>query len=117
MAVNEPDFSQQHGLAIVPKDVADEIWDHPVLEQVVTQQMRQRASASYQTTDDHLMHLVGIAHDQHGNKYYLTKNSWGPAGPYGGYLYMSEAYFRLKTVSIYLHREGIPSVLREKLPL
>ncbi len=115
--VSEPGFSQKHGLAIVPREVSDQMWEHPVPEQVVTQQMRQRAFASYQTTDDHLMHLVGSARDQYGNKYYLIKNSWGAAGPYEGYLYMSEAYFRLKTVSVYLHREGIPPALRRKLSL
>jgi|GEM_PF-3397426 len=32
-----------------------------------------------------------ISLDQNGNKYYLTKNSWGARGPYEGYLYMSES--------------------------
>ncbi len=115
--VSEPGFSQKHGLALVPQSPSDEMWTHPVDEVEVTQAMRQETFESYQTTDDHLMHLVGIAKDQNGKKYYIIKNSWGPIGPYEGYLYMSEPYFRLKTVSIYLHRDGLPPALREKLSL
>ena len=65
-----------------------------------------------ETMDDHLMHLTGIATDPAGNKYYVIKNSWGEAGPYKGYLYISEAYVRMKTIAILLHRDGAPSSLR-----
>ena len=47
------------------------------------------------------MHLTGISKDKDGNKYYVIKNSWGEVGPYKGYLHMSEAYLRLKTVAIF----------------
>ena len=39
--------------------------------------MRQEAFENFDVTDDHLMHLVGIAEDQDGTKFYYTKNSWG----------------------------------------
>ena len=42
------------------------------------------------------------AHDENGAFYYLLKNSWGKSGPYNGMLYMSEDYFRAKTVSVLL---------------
>jgi len=61
------------------------------------------------------MHLVGIALDQNGNKYYLTKNSWGERGPYDGYLYMSEAYVKMKTVGIMVHKDGVPRATSAKL--
>ena len=48
-----------------------------------------------------------MAHDQHGAKYYIIKNSWGETGTKDGYLYMSEAYVRLKTVAIILHKDGV----------
>ena len=70
--------------------------------------MRQQALMNLTTTDDHLMHLVGIAHDPDGKKYYLIKNSWGPVGEHGGYLFMSEAYVRLKTIAILLHKDAVP---------
>ncbi|MBD3270607.1 aminopeptidase, partial [Candidatus Peregrinibacteria bacterium] len=57
---------------------------------------------------DHLMHLVGKAKDEKGNTFYKIKNSWGEEGVYRGFLYMSEAYFKMKTVSITLHKDGVP---------
>ena len=64
-----------------------------------------RARHSSVTTDDHLMHIVGIATDQNGTRYYITKNSWGTLrSEFEGYLNMSEAYVRAKTVSILVHR-------------
>ena len=62
---------------------------------------------SFETTDDHLMHLVGISRDAAGNKYYVIKNSWGSVGPYDGYIHMSEAYVRLKTVAIIVHKDAL----------
>jgi bleomycin hydrolase len=55
------------------------------------------------TTDDHCMAIVGIAHDQHDRRYFIMKNSWGDDwGPFGGLMYMSFDYFRQKTVAVYL---------------
>ena len=67
---------------------------------------------SKETTDDHLMHITGIATDPLGNKYYQVKNSWGEMGPHKGYLYASEAYVRLKTLAIVVHRDGAPGSIR-----
>lgn len=68
---------------------------------------RQKAYESLETTDDHMMHIVGMAHDEQGKTYYLMKNSWGKRGPYQGLLYVSEDYFRSKTVSIILRKEFV----------
>jgi len=62
---------------------------------------------SHSTTDDHLMHLVGISRDAAGNKYYVIKNSWGEIGPYKGYLHMSEAYVRAKTIAIIVNKDAV----------
>ncbi|MCB0589429.1 MAG: aminopeptidase, partial [Phaeodactylibacter sp.] len=72
---------------------------------------------SYATTDDHLMHLTGLATDQNGTKYYLTKNSWGEVSQYKGFLYMSDAYFRMKTIGIMVHKDAIPKDIAAKLSL
>lgn len=74
-------------------------------EQPVTQQARQRAFERFQTTDDHCMAIIGLAHDQQGRKYYICKNSWGRNNPYHGWMYMSENYFRLKTIAVSLKSE------------
>jgi bleomycin hydrolase len=56
-------------------------------------------------TDDHCMAIVGMAHDQHGRKYYLMKNSWGTIGRYRGFIYVSENYLRLKTVALAIRQQ------------
>lgn len=106
--VSEDGFDARKGLAVLPEQGVEAYFENPSKEKLVTQQNRQEAFENFSTTDDHLMHIVGISHDQKGNKYYLIKNSWGEISDYKGYLYMSEAYFKMKTVSVSLHKEGLP---------
>lgn len=111
--VSEPTFSASKGLAILPADPnrANPL-DTPGPEMAVDQAMRQATLESFSTTDDHLMHVVGIAKDQNGGKYYMIKNSWGEVGPQKGFLYMSEAFVRLKTVSLLVHKDSLPGNLQ-----
>ena len=84
----------------------------------VDQQLRKETFYDRSTTDDHLMHLVGISKDSNNRKCYYTKNSWGPdSNEYGGYLHMTEDYVRLKTVAILLHKDAIPAAIKNKLGL
>ncbi|MFT5167119.1 MAG: bleomycin hydrolase [Saprospiraceae bacterium] len=116
--VSEKGFSAKNGMAILPKDEKrEDLFTNPAEELTVTQQMRQETFESYSTTDDHLMHLTGIARDQKGTKYYLIKNSWGEISDYKGYLHMSEAYFELKTVAVLVHKDAIPKAIAKKLAL
>lgn len=116
--VSEPGFNADKGLAILPANPNDSIaWSRPSAEVRVSQRLRQHLFETLQTTDDHLMHIVGLVEDQRGTSYFLIKNSWGERGPYRGYLYMSEAYFKAKTISITLHRNALPSDLRDKMQL
>ena len=66
------------------------------------QQLRQRMIENYTTTDDHCMAVVGIARNKSGDKYYIMKNSWGRNNPYGGLMFVSEDYMKLKTVAVFL---------------
>ncbi|MBQ3176112.1 MAG: aminopeptidase [Bacteroidales bacterium] len=84
-------------------------------EMPVTQESRQRDFENYTTTDDHLMHITGIAKDQEGVKYYVTKNSWGYERNGTGYMHMSENFVRAKTVSILVHKNSIPKDIKAKL--
>ena len=116
--VSEPGFNSSKGLAILPVHPNDSnVWLQPSAEVKVSQRLRQRLFETLQTTDDHLMHIVGLVEDQEGTTYFLVKNSWGEKGPYRGYLYMSEAYFRAKTISITLHRNALPSDLKHRMQL
>ena len=58
----------------------------------------------------HAMAIVGIAHDDKGDKYFIMKNSWGTSGPYGGLEYISYKHFRKHTVAVEMTKEayGLP---------
>lgn len=103
--------------ALPEKDKEKELYEFEkrVKELDVTQEMRQAAFDNYQTTDDHGMHIVGTAKDQEGNVYYKVKNSWGDYNRFKGYFYASKPYVRYKTMSIMVHKDGIPPNIREKL--
>jgi bleomycin hydrolase len=107
--------SRDKGYAILPeKEIPDKITE-PVEEMQVTQASRQETFDSYTTTDDHLMHIVGLAKDQNGKVYYYIKNSGGTEGIYDGYLFMSKPYFRMKTTAVMVHRDALPPVLKQRL--
>ena len=59
------------------------------------------------TTDDHCMAIVGLARDGNGHPYFIMKNSWGTDNAYGGLLYMSFDYFRMKTIAVYLPADAL----------
>ena len=86
-------------------------------EKEVTEDMHQEAYENGQTTDDHSMLIVGIAHDQQGNKYYKVKNSWSANYGYDGYWYCSEPYVRLHTMFFTVNKEGLTSDIKNKLEL
>ncbi len=85
---SEPGFSFSRGTAVLRK------------ERACTAAERQREFERRRTTDDHCMELIGLARDARGNLYFIAKNSWGTANPYGGMMYLSENYVRLKTIAV-----------------
>ena len=124
--MSDKGFSHKNGVAIVPEDdwenmsdeVKDSVFVKPGKEKQITQEMRQEAFANYTVTDDHLMHLTGMAKDKNGTYYFLTKNSWGPeSNDFGGYLYMSESFVRLHTMAFMIHKDALPKNIKEKLGL
>lgn len=82
--------------------------DKPGKEKTITQEMRQIDFDNYTTTDDHGMHIVGMAKDQNGTIYYKVKNSWGEYNEYDGYFYASKAYVALRTIDIMIHKNALP---------
>lgn len=83
------------------------IADVPLSDRMATQQKRQRGIDSFRTTDDHCMSIVGIAHDKKGRKFFVCKNSWGTENPFGGLVYMSFDYARMKTLAIMVNAIAI----------
>lgn len=86
--ITEPGFSFERGVARLGDN-----------RSMASQDERQRSFETFRTTDDHCMELIGIARDRKGDRYFICKNSWGTGNPYGGLMFMSEAYARLKTVA------------------
>ena len=123
--VSEKYFSWKNGVAYVPEKDYDDMddsekkhmFDGPMDERNITPQKRQAAFDDYETTDDHGMHIVGLAEDQNGRKYYVVKNSWGDKNDYKGYIYVTKAYVRYKTTALLLHKNGIPTELLNKMNL
>lgn len=138
--VSEKGFSWKNGVAIVPDKDAPELagleqgkWEKmtdkekedllykfksPVPEKKITQEMRQEEFDNYKTTDDHGMHIIGMAKDQNGSIYYIVKNSWGNNDhKYAGYFYASQPFVQLKTMDIMVNKNAIPKEIRKKLGL
>ncbi|HRG17794.1 MAG TPA: C1 family peptidase [Flavobacterium lutivivi] len=107
--VSEKTFSGKNGIAVIPNDDNDAsvILTEIKPEKTITPEYRQSEFENYNTTDDHLMHIVGKAKDQKGNIYYKVKNSWGIKSGRDGFIYMSIPYMRLKSISVMLHKDGL----------
>ena len=105
---SEKTFSHKNGLADLPEKQKGK----------VTQNLRQETFYDRTTTDDHLMHVVGLSEDENGQLGFYTKNSWGAdSNDFGGYLILTEDYVRLKTVAIMVHKDAIPERIKQKLDL
>lgn len=120
--VSERYFSWKNGVAFVPEksweDMSvqekQDLFKKPQPELTITPQMRQEAFDNYQTTDDHAMHIVGLAKDQNGTEYYIVKNSWGESNDYKGYLYVTKNFVRYKTTAILVNKNGVPANILKK---
>ena len=129
--VSEPGFTRD-GLAILVDTGAkassgsdQERWvgkadekpaEKPAAKEIeVTQELRQQWFDEKTSTDDHGMHLYGIAKDQNGVKYYLIKNSWGETGAYKGVWYMSENFVKGKTLNFVVNKNAVPKEILKKL--
>jgi bleomycin hydrolase len=76
---------------------------------------RQQLFENLTTQDDHLMHIVGIEKTKSGKLFYMVKNSWGDAGPFGGYIHASEAYIAINTITIVVPKAALDVELLKKL--
>ena len=93
--ISEEGFSFADGIADIPPMVS------------TSQSARQIEFENFETTDDHCMELVGIAHDLKGRRYFIAKNSWGTNNPYHGFMYISFNYVRLKTIAAFFLKKNL----------
>lgn len=133
--VSESGFYWKEGVAIVPETETKNMTESelarwvelddkdkqrygatsPVKEKTITQDMRQEAFDNYTTTDDHGMHIVGMAKDKEGKEYYKVKNSWNKSNQKDGYLYVSKAFFRYKTIDIVVNKAALSKDMKKLL--
>jgi len=103
---DDVNFNFNEGLAWMPDPITD------------YQQYRQEAFKNESTLLDHMMHIVGSANDKYGTKWYYVKNSWGNnTNKLGGYMFMREDYFKIRTVAIIVNKNAIPLPIRKKMSL
>ncbi len=82
------------------------------------QTTRQKAFEDQTTLLDHMMHIVAAVKDVNGQKWYYIKNSWGNySNPLGGFLFMRDDYFKIRTVAIIVNKKAIPADISKKLDL
>ena len=99
---NNFDFNE--GLAYLPESITG------------YQTYRQQSFENKTTELDHMMHIVGSTKDKLGKKWYYIKNSWGNnTNPLGGFLFMQEDYFKIRTLAIIVNKRAIPTAIRKKL--
>ena len=118
--VSNSGFSSKEGMALVP--LKDEVpnFELTAEELDVSPALRQENFDNYTVTDDHLMHIVGLVEGVDGKEYFVVKNSWGDEHGlegYEGHVLVSEAYFKMNTISVLLHIEALSNKLKKKLTL
>lgn len=93
--ISERYFRWSEGYAVLHNDTAN-----------VTAAHRQCSFERRLTTDDHCMEIIGLAHDDNNQRYLILKNSWGTSNRYGGRMYMSIPYARLKTIAVIMKSQA-----------
>jgi bleomycin hydrolase len=101
---DDPYFDFIGGLAYIPDTIND------------FQAARQKAFENQGTLLDHMMHIVSSVKDKQGQKWYYIKNSWGNySNQLGGFLFMRDDYFKIRTVAIIVNKKAIPADVLKKL--
>jgi bleomycin hydrolase len=99
-------FDYDEGLAYLPDSIGN------------FQQQRQQSFENKSTELDHMMHIVDVIRDKNGDKWYYIKNSWGDyTNLLGGFLFMREDYFKIRTVAIIVNKRAIPGDISKKMGL
>ncbi|MSR75891.1 MAG: hypothetical protein EXS14_10535 [Planctomycetes bacterium] len=74
----------------------------------ITPKMREDMFQDGRTTDDHLMHVVGLLRDTDGKRWYLVKDSGGEKRwRWKGNMAISENYMRAKALGYMVHKAAL----------
>jgi bleomycin hydrolase len=118
--VSNTGFNSNEGIAVQPMEGEKPNFTTTSEEMKVTQDIRQKYYDDYTVGDDHLMHIVGLTKGIDGKEYFIVKNSWGDErglDDFKGHVLVSEAYFRMNTISILLHKDALGKDLKKKFDL
>jgi bleomycin hydrolase len=97
-------FDYYSGLAYLPETISN------------FQSSRQKAFEDKSTLLNHMMHVVGSTRDKKGKKWYYVKNSWGNyTNPLGGFLFMRDDYFKIRTLAIIVNKAALPTIIKKRL--
>lgn len=100
---DDPDFHFNNGLAYLRSTWPDDT------------KARQDAFENKITELDHMMHIVG-RQEREGHTWYYIKNSWGnDSNPIGGFIWMRDDYFKMRTLAIIVNKKAIPTGIRRKM--
>ena len=77
----------------------------------ISQEAREYRFQEGNTTDDHLMHIIGYQH-YNGLDWFLVKDSWRDAweGLEKGYFFYSEDFIHLKVLAYLVHKDAVPDI-------
>lgn len=102
--VSEPGYDRYAEVGIIP--------DFDIPAEYINADSREFRVSNNSTTDDHCMHIVGYLEDKSG-WWFLIKDSSssGFDGPTKGNRYIHEDYFKLKILTILVHKYGAMDVL------
>lgn len=85
----------------------------------ITQIDRDVMLDNWRTEDVHLEHMIGIAEDEEGKKFYKAKDSIGSeggnTGPDYNKEYLSENFVKSRVLFIMVHKDGLPADIAAKL--
>ena len=74
----------------------------------ITQKVRDAMFTTESTTDDHLIHVVGVVKDKDGRRLFLAKDSWGANhGRLKGHRVLTENYVRAKVLAYMVHKDAL----------
>ena len=83
----------------------------------IDQSSRELRFANGTSTDDHVVHCVGIK-EGGPETWFLVKDSWRTAylGPVKGYFFVRDDYFKLKVLMLMTHKDAVADLLAKFAP-
>jgi bleomycin hydrolase len=102
--ISEPGNSGPNNVAVIPS------FDLP--RAAINQDSRELRFVNKSSTDDHVLHLIGMARRSDG-EWFLLKDSWRTAwqGRFKGYFFFRDDYVKLKMLTFLVHKDAVPDLL------